>query len=607
MKRNTLIASAILLASCIVSVFAAQTKRPDLESRIDSLIAVMTLDEKIGQMTQVDTVYIHTPRDISRFAIGSVFCGGGSGPSRNTPKDWADFIDAYQKEAISSRLGIPLLFGIDAVHGLAKVNSAVVFPHNIGMGCTRDESIVRRSGLITARECVAIGVTWTFAPCVAVARDERWGRTYESFGEDPELAASLGAASIRGYQGEYLSGSENVLACPKHYLGDGGTALGSGYNCLLDQGNTRISESEMRAIHLKPYISAVRTNAMSIMASYSSLNGVKMHANEKLLNAVLKEELGFRGFVVSDYKAIDQLDGTYEEQVAQAVNAGVDMVMVPDKYESFIEAMRENVESGKISITRLDDAVRRILRAKFMMNLHERPYANRKLLPDIGSAAHREVAREAVRKSVVLLKNENNVLPLSPKVKTIYVVGPKSDDIGTQCGGWTMGWQGSTGKITTGTSILEAIKKAAPPAATVVYSENGKYMTNNEGNICILVVGEKPYAEMFGDTQSPALSEDDITLAKRCRKSGIPTITILLSGRPVILDGILENTSALLAAWLPGTEGEGIADILFGSFSPSGKLSMSWPRSAKQIPINKGDSPYNPLFPYGYGLTYGKK
>ncbi|HEY1406367.1 MAG TPA: glycoside hydrolase family 3 C-terminal domain-containing protein, partial [Spirochaetota bacterium] len=350
----------------------------------------------------------------------------------------------------------------------------------------------------------------------------------------------------------------------------------------------------------------VKNGAMSIMASYSSWNGAKMHGNRSLLTGTLKEELGFQGFVVSDWQAVDQLDGTYEEQLANAINAGIDMVMVPDRYESFIESMKSNIESNKISMSRIDDAVRRILKTKMMMGLFDRPYANRKLLSDVGSPAHREVAREAVRKSVVLLKNEKNVLPIKPVTKTIYVVGKKSDDIGSQCGGWSMSWQGETGKITEGTTIYEAIRKGAPEGTTIIYNETGKGMKNADNTLCVLVIGEKPYAEYKGDSSTLTLSSDDMVLAKRCHESGIPTVTILLSGRPVILDGLLDTSNALLAAWLPGTEGEGVADILFGKYAPTGKLSMSWPRSVKQVPVNVGDVTYDPLFPFGFGLTYKK-
>jgi beta-glucosidase len=584
--------------------FADQKENGNIESRVEALLTSMTLDEKIGQMTQVDTSYLQYPGDVKKYFLGSVLSGGNSVPPKGIdPKSWADFIDSFQAQALKTRLAIPILYGLDAVHGNSKLYSAVIFPHNIGMGCTNDPDLMKRAARITAIESAAVGSYWVFAPCVAVSRDERWGRTYESFGEEPGIVGKMGAAEVEGLQGEKLSDPASVLACPKHFLGDGGTAIGTGVS-LLDQGDMRVDENELRAIHLAPYIPALKEGALSIMASFSSWNGIKMHGNKDLLTGVLKGELGFRGFIVSDWKAIEQLEGNYDEQVAGAINAGIDMVMVPDKYESFIAVLKSGIDDGTIPLSRIDDAVRRILRVKMTMGLFDHPYANRKLLDSVGSPEHRAVAREAVRKSLVVLKNEGKILPLGDTMKTIYVVGQRGDDIGAQCGGWTINWQGAFGKTTVGTSILEGLKKNVPAGVNVVFSPDGNNLIKKEGSVCVAVVAEKPYAEYDGDSAAISMSDDDVAMIKRAKASGLPVVTVLLSGRPVLVGGIIEHSDALIAAWLPGTEGDGITDVLLGKFAPTGKLAMSWPRSVKQLPVNKGDKKYDPLFPVGYGLSW---
>ena len=569
---------------------------PAIEKEIDRLLSQMTLEEKVGQMTQVDIRYIKKPEDVIKYGFGSILSGGGATPTPNTPEAWADLYDSLQTLALRTRLGIPIIYGIDAVHGHNNVKGAVMFPHNIGMGATRNPDLVKKACEITAVEVAATGIDWTFGPCVAVTRDERWGRTYESFGESPDLVSEMAKAEVEGFQGTSLDDPLSIVACAKHFIGDGGTTGG------VDQGNTEVDEETLRKIHLPGYISAIKAGVGTIMASYSSWNGIKCHGNKYLITTLLKGELGFEGFVVSDWAAIDQLPGDYRSDIKTAINAGIDMVMVPDKYEEFISNLIDLVEKGDVSQSRIDDAVRRILRVKFKLGLFENPFSNRDLLPKIGCEEHRMIARQCVRESLVLLKNKNNILPLPKNLKRIHVSGKNADDIGNQCGGWTITWQGSSGNITDGTTILQGIKKAVSSETKVTYSFDG---SGAEGaDVAIAVLGERPYAEMKGDRQDLSLDSDDLRTLENLRKANVPTVVILITGRPLIITEQLDSMDALLVAWLPGTEGDGIADVLFGDFSPKGKLPVSWPRDMSQIPINIGDANYDPLFPYGFGLTY---
>jgi len=497
--------------------------------------------------------------------------------------------DRLQGYALRTRLQIPILYGVDAVHGHNNVRDAVIFPHNIGLGCTRNAALVEEVTRITAAEVEATGLDWTFSPCLAVPRDERWGRTYEGFGETPELVSEMATAAVRGY-------SSRILACAKHYLADGGTAGGR------DQGDAQMDEATLRAIHLPPYRAAVAAGVGSVMVSFSSWNGVKMHANGHLLTDVLKGELGFSGFVITDWAAVNQLPGSYATQVETAVNAGVDMIMEPYQHRECFSVLRAGASSGRIPIARIDDAVRRILRQKLALRLFDHPLTDRSLLPQVGSAAHRAVARDAVRQSLVMLQNEGHTLPLSKAAGRIHVAGKNADDLGNQCGGWTITWQGASGATTTGTTILQAIQATVSAGTQVTFSRDG---TGAGGaRAAVVVVGERPYAEGLGDRADLSLDAEDIATIKRVAATGVPTVVVLVSGRPLILGDTLANASALVAAWLPGTEGQGVADVLFGDYRPTGRLSHTWPRAMSQIPINWGDASYDPLFPYGYGLSY---
>jgi beta-glucosidase len=579
------------------------------DAQVKELLSRMTLEEKIGQMIQTDQEHLRDPADIEKYYIGSVLSGGNSDPVEgNSLQAWTDRYDQLQGYALKTRLGIPILYGIDAVHGHSNVLGAVIFPHNIGLGCMRDPELVEKISRITATEMRATGIQWTFAPCVTVPRDERWGRTYEGFSEDPKLVKVLGEASIRGFQGKDLAAPLSVLACAKHYIGDGGTTavLRGRQGIRLDQGDTQIDEQRLREIHLPPYVAAVEAGVGTIMPSYSSWNGVKCSASRHLLTEILKRELGFEGFIISDYRAINQVDPDYKTAIAISINAGIDMGMIPSEYREFSTYLKELVEEGVVPISRIDDAVTRILRVKCAMGLLDKNrshLAYRGLRNKFGSDEHREVAREAVRKSLVLLKNEACVLPISKQVSHIHIAGKNADNLGNQCGGWTIDWQGGSGEVTAGgTTILAAVKNNVSDDTKVTFSLDG---TEAQGaDIGIAVIGERPYAEGAGDSADLALDQADIEAIDNMRKTGIPVVVILISGRPLIINDVLDKADAFIAAWLPGTEGQGVADVLFGDYEPTGILSFTWPRSIEQIPINIGDEDYDPLFEYGFGLPY---
>jgi beta-glucosidase len=573
----------------------------------------MTLEEKIGQMTQAEQDALKDVNDIQKYFLGSLLSGGGSDPKAgNSLAAWTNMCDGYQEHALKTRLRIPLLYGADAVHGHNNVLGAVMFPHNVGLGCTRSPKLVESAARVTAEEVRATGVNWAFAPCVTVPRDERWGRTYEGFGEVPELARTLGEAAVRGLQRDDLGDPLSVLACAKHFVGDGGTTIGTaGFpnpegKHLLDQGDTQLSEADLRKIHLQGYISTVKAGVGSIMPSYNSWNGVKVSGSRRLLTGILKQELGFEGFLISDYKAVNQITKDYKEAIGISINAGMDMVMVPTEYEQFFNLLLELVKEGKVPMARIDDAVTRILRVKFAMGLMSKsrsPLADRRLHKTFGSAKHRQVARECVRQSLVLLKNEKRTLPLSKKLARIHVGGKSADDIGNQCGGWTIDWQGKSGEVTPGgTTILKAIQNTVSQATKVTSSKDGSGAAG--ADVGIVVIGETPYAEGVGDRDDLALAAEDVTAINNMKQAGIPVVVVLFSGRPMIINDALGRCDAFVAAWLPGTEGQGVTDVLFGDYKPTGKLSFSWPRSMAQIPINVGDKNYDPLFKYGFGLTF---
>jgi beta-glucosidase len=610
MKMRSVALLCLVAAVSATAFLAAPADAPkklsSFDPQIKPLLARMTLDEKIGQMTQPDQEKIQDLTDIEKLAIGSILSGGNSDPKEgNSLQAWTDLYDRLQRHTQNSRLKIPLLYGIDAVHGHNNVLGAVMFPHDIGLGCTRNPALVEKVERVTAEEVRATGIQWAFAPCVTVPQDARWGRTYEGFSEDPQLVRQMADAAVRGFQGDDLSNPLAVLACAKHFIGDGGTAFGSvetNRHPGLDQGDTRVDEETLRRVHLQGYIAAVKAGVGTIMPSYSSWNGVKVSGIRHLLTDLLKDELGFEGFLISDYNAIDQIDKDYKKSIEISINAGMDMAMVPDHYKLYIDNLKALVNEGRVPVARIDDAVTRILRVKFAMGLMDSKrsqLADRSLAKTFGSPEHRQVAREAVRQSLVLLKNQNKVLPLSKNAARIHVAGKSADDIGNQCGGWTIDWQGKSGPVTPGgTTVLAAIRKAAP-ASRVTFSADG---TGAAGaTVGVVVIGERPYAEGVGDRTDLSLAPEDVAAINNMKAVGIPVVAILFSGRPMILGDSLSKTDAFLAAWLPGTEGDGIADVLFGDYKPTGKLSFAWPRSMDQYPHAKDT---NPLFAYGYGLSY---
>jgi beta-glucosidase len=574
MKKLFLVVSISVLMA--VPDVPAQTKPVPLSSfdaRAKALLAQMTLDEKIGQMTQADQMFLKDPSDIESYFLGSILSGGDSDPKAgNSREAWTDLATTIQAHAAKTRLRIPLLYGVDAVHGHNNVLGAVIFPHNIGLGATRNAALVEEIGKITAEEVRATGIQWVFAPCVTVPQDIRWGRTYEGFSEDPKLVAELGAAAVRGLQGSGLSDPHGVLACAKHYVGDGGTTFGTGGfgKNMLDQGDTRVDEATLRRLHLQGYLSTVPEGVGSIMPSYNSWNGVKVSASKRLLTEILKQEIGFDGFLISDYNAVDQITKDYKTAIGISINAGMDMVMVPEHYREFISNLKALVNEGAVPVSRIDDAVTKILRVKLAMGLMDKRPA---VKYSFGTPEHRAVARQAVRESLVLLKNEGHTLPLSKSAR-VNITGKNADDIGNQCGGWTITWQGKSGATTTGGTTIRAALQ--------------NNIATGKANAGIVVIGETPYAEGFGDRAELTLSPEDIAEVRKMKSTGVPTVVIVISGRPLILDPILNDADAIIAAWLPGTEGEGIADVLFGDYKPTGKLSFAWPSQ----------------FKYGFGLTY---
>ena len=604
--------------------------------RVSDLLGRMTLAEKIGQMTQAERGGIDADTTkITTDNLGSVLSGGGSVPTPNTPSAWADMIDRYQAAALDTRLGIPLLYGIDTVHGDGNMLGATVFPHNIGLGATRDPALVRDVEHIAASETRSSGPQWAFAPCVCVARDDRWGRTYESFGETPALVEKMETA-IAGFQGKpgHLSDNDRVLATAKHFAGDGLTTYGTGSNRRttgnypIDQGVDQVSHATFRRLALAPYVPAVKKHHIgSVMPSYSDIdwtedglgNRINMHGNGDLINGWLKGQQHFTGLVISDYEGIHHIHPetyTYAQQVAAGVNAGIDMFMEPYDFETFESTLAGEVQNGDVPMSRIDDAVSRILTKKFQLGLFEHPYTDRTHLSQIGDAAHHAVARRAVAESQVLLKNDAATLPIRGS-KPVYVAGSNADNIGNQAGGWTLTWQGGSTNVIPGQTILDGIESQHD---NVTFSQDASAPVPSKA-VGIVVVGETPYAEGFGDVGGPQwaydpgdhnvprppktmqLSEADTAAVHTVCAQAARCVVVVVSGRPMIVPpALLSNIDALVAAWLPGSDGEGVADDLFGNHPYTGRLPVTWPRTVSQEPINIGDRQYDPLFPFGYGL-----
>jgi beta-glucosidase len=656
------------LVNCDGSSSSITSDDTIIDPRVEETLAKMTLDEKVGQMLQVERRETPSwlnedgedieldPKDIQTYFLGSVLSGGGSTPGDNTIEDWKELVTKLQKSALKTRLGIPILYGIDAVHGHSNVYGATIMPHNIGLGATRDPDLVRRVSEVAAREVVATSIPWTFSPCVAVSRDERWGRSYESVGEDPEIATLLSAQAVEGFQGETMNG-QSVIATAKHYLGDGGTRFGTGSHDVaqggdrlqfMDRGDT--SSEMLEEIHLAGFTKAVEAGVGSVMISFSSVDGVSMHANKELIQGLLKEEMGFDGFTISDWDGIKEIDlegaedlddeELFKAQVIASVDAGIDMFMIPFKqdWSRFITIVKDAVEDNIISMERIDDAVRRILTIKYRSGIFEKPYGDEEFQSEefLGSPEHREVAREAVRKSLVLLRNNNEALPLTAE-QNILVTGKNAHNIGHQCGGWTLTWQGGSDivitenedgtetrtreKFTEGTTILEGIE---------AYVENHRDSDSETGyvdfmaeddpdlpegdlhyDVAVAVLGETPYAEWFGDRYSEELVLDDedlevLDVLYDAQEDGRvdKIVVVLVSGRPLVVTEEIKKWDGFVAAWLPGSEGQGVADVLFNEYDFVGKLPVTWPRRIDLIPINRGEDYKEALFTYGYGMSY---
>ncbi|HZO64049.1 MAG TPA: glycoside hydrolase family 3 protein [Kribbellaceae bacterium] len=611
---------------------AYQNSRLPVSSRVDDLLGRMTLAEKIGQMTQAERGAVDAdPTLVTTWMLGSVLSGGGSVPTPNTPQAWADMVDRFQSHALQTRLQIPLLYGVDSVHGHGNLLGATVFPHNIGLGSSRDPKLIERIQHVVAEETRATGPQWAFAPCLCVARDTRWGRTYESFSEDPHLVTKL-AAGIEGFQSEHardLADNDRVLASAKHYAGDGDTEFDTAAgDYTIDQGITITNRHDFAKIDLAPFVAAVRRHdAGTVMPSFSSVdwtedgigNPIKMHANRELITDVLKGHIGFDGFVISDWEGIHQIPGDWATQVRTGANAGIDMFMEPFSAKPFEDTLLAEVNAGRVPMSRIDDAVSRILAKKFELGLFEQPYTDRSNLGQVGSPQHRALAREAVAKSQVLLKNADGALPLSGNA-SVYVAGRNADDMGNQAGGWTLSWQGASGQHRIpGNTILDGIRQVAP-GAQVTYSKDASAPIGN-ADVGVVVVGETPYSEGFGDVGGPRwgfdpedggvlrepkslnLQPGDSAVVDKVCDAVETCVVLIVSGRPqVIPPAQLAKIDALVASWLPGSQGEGVADVLFGKQPFTGTLSHTWPASAGQEPINVGDADYHPAFPYGWGL-----
>ncbi|MCT9080823.1 glycoside hydrolase family 3 N-terminal domain-containing protein [Streptomyces fulvoviolaceus] len=583
-----------------------------VQQRVADLLSRMSLAEKAGQMTQAERGAVGNGGDIAAYDLGSLLSGGGSTPTPNTPEAWAKMIDSFQLRAQATRFQIPLIYGVDAVHGHNNLVGATVMPHNIGLGASRDPQLAQKTGAVTAAEVRATGIPWDFAPCLCVSRDERWGRAYESFGEDPALVESMETV-IQGLQGARdgrdLKDDDKVLATAKHFVGDGGTEYGSSTTgtYTIDQGVTKVTRQQLEAVHLAPYETAVNRGVGTVMPSYSSLDllgdgqgPVKMHTRADMINGVLKGRMDFDGFVISDWDGIDQIPGDRASDVRTSINAGLDMIMVPYAYKDFHSTLVAEAEAGRISEERVDDAVSRILTQKFRLGLFEKPYADTSGASEIGSAEHRAVARRAAAESQVLLKNAQGVLPLK-KSQRVYVAGSNADDIGNQSGGWTVTWQGASGDITPGTTVLEGMRKAG---GDVTYSKDASAPLSGH-DVGVVVVGESPYAEGLGDVGNghdlELSAADQAAVDKVC--AAMKCAVLIVSGRPQLIGDRLGDIDALVASWLPGTEGDGVADVLYGKRAFTGQLPVTWPKSEAQLPINVGDAAYDPQFPYGWGLT----
>ena len=578
--KNIMPGDDTLSARCWKEVAPYLDQNLSIQKRVDDLIGRMTEWEKIGQMALIEKNSIRDLGEITKYNLGALLSGGGAGPKAETPLAWLKMVNSFQSATKNTCLKIPLLYGIDAVHGHANVLGATVFPHAIGLGASHDADLVKRVASATAQEMAATGIYWSFSPNLDVAQDIRWGKTYETFGSNTENVAKLGVAYLQGVQ-DYSENYFKVLATAKHFIGGGSMQYGTARNkdFKVEEGNISLDEKSLRQLHLVPFQKAVENGAQVVMVGTATWNGKMNTSNYYLLTDVLKTELGFSGFVVSDWYGVYQVSNTRYDSLVKSINAGVDMVMTPFEYKDFMSNMQKALANGDISRERLDDAVRRILTAKFKIGLFDRPEVVQSGLSVIGSVQHRALAREAVRKSQVLLKNENLALPLSASLEKIIVAGSVADNLGRQAGGWTTEWQGIDGNYgVAGTTVLDAIKNAVAKNTKVEYNKQGNFsMGNNLADVGIAVVGEKPYAEGWGDDINPSLSAEDLETIKKVKEKSKKLIVIIISGRPLDIKKYINNWDGVVAAWLPGSEGAGVTDVLFGDYNFSGWLPAKWP------------------------------
>ena len=574
-----------------------------VDDRVAALLGQMSLAEKIGQMTQIENGSIDATTSAG-FALGSILNGGGGAPKAgNTPQAWYDMVNGYQQAALQTRLGIPMIYGIDAVHGDNNVVGSTIFPQNVGMGATNDPALVTKECAAAALEMNAVGIRWSFGPVIAVPQDIRWGRTYEGYSENTDLVSKLGTACVQGFQGSSLSTPDTAAATLKHFIGDGGTAFGTGNQAagyLIDQGVDQMDEATLLKLFLPPYQAAIKAGARIVMVTYSSTTAGKVHGDKHLITDILKTQLGFTGFVVSDYGAVDQIvPGDYSASVAQAINAGIDMVMVPDDYNRFISTMTTLVQAGTIPQSRIDDAVSRILRVKFEMGLFENPMPAAGNESEVGSAADRAIASQAVSESATLLKTSPNALPIATTGTKVLLAGEGADDIGIQSGGWTITWQGSTGDITPGTTLKDAL--AAKLGDNLTFDQNGAFPAGTKADVGVVVAAEPPYAEGVGDSSTLTLPPQDVVLVAKMRPLVNKLIVVVMSGRPMLLDDF-SSADAIVAAWLPGTEGEGLADVLLGAKPFVGTTPYTWPKTVTDAPRTGKAACDGAVYPVGYGL-----
>jgi beta-glucosidase len=579
-------------------------------ARVAALLSQMTLAEKIGQMTQIENKGIDAATE-GQLMLGSILSGGGGSPDAgNTPQAWYDMVNAYQQAALGTRLGIPMLYGIDAVHGDNNIYGSTIFPHNVGMGATHDAALVTKECQATALEMNAVGIRWSFGPVIAVPQDVRWGRTYEGYSENTDLVSQLGVACVKGFQGTSLSAPDTTAATLKHFIGDGGTAYGSSGASgptgpyLLDQGVDQMDEATLLKLFLPPYKAAVDAGARIVMVSYSSTTEGKMHGNKHLITDVLKGQLGFTGFVVSDWGGVDQVvPGDYGKSLAQSINAGIDMVMVPDNYQLFITNLTSLVKDGTVPQSRIDDAVSRILRIKFEMGLFENPMPAAGKLDSVGTAADRAIASQAVAESAILLRTAKGALPIAATQK-VLLAGSGADNIGVQSGGWTISWQGASGPITTGTTIKDAL--SAKLGSNLTYDPAANFASGTKAAVGVVVVAEQPYAEGVGDSATLKLPDDDLALVAKMRPLVDKLVVVIVSGRPMLLDG-LSSADAIVAAWLPGTEATGLADVLLGAKPFTGTTPYTWPKTVPDAPRTGKAACDGAVYPFGYGLNSAGK